>query len=76
MPTFWKRDLLLGKHFDFVSHNVNASGTIIQVTYDQLGEITQWILFGRHSGSRAPLLPIPVLFVSVPSSVIVVKLCW
>lgn len=50
MPAFWKRDLLLGKHFDFVSHNVNASVTIIQVTYDQLGEITQWILFGRHSG--------------------------
>lgn len=40
MPTFWKCDLLLGKHFDFVSHNINASGTIIQEIHDQLGEIT------------------------------------
>lgn len=41
MPTFWKRDLLLGKHFDFVSHNIDASGMIIQVPRDQLGEITE-----------------------------------
>ena len=40
MPTFWKGDLLLGKHFDFVSHNINAPGTIIQVIHDQLDAIT------------------------------------
>jgi len=39
VPTFWKCDLLLSKHFDFVSHNINASGTIIEVIYVQLGEI-------------------------------------
>lgn len=39
MPTFWKSDLLLGKHFDFVSHNINASGTIIEMIHDELGVI-------------------------------------
>lgn len=50
MPTFWKCDLLLGKHFDFVSHHIDASATRMEAIHGQLGEITEETLCSSQSG--------------------------
>lgn len=66
MPTFWKCDLLLGKHFDFVSYNINAPETIIQLIRGKLGENTEQIF---SAATAAEVLLVLLLFVSAPPAV-------